>query len=196
LQQLKEIADSMVSKEDIKNVSSAKEFFDVFIRKSEEKIEKEMNVKKDLLNIRIQRIELIDKLLTESPQNEKLNFVKIRSFSTTHKAVEAFQSLESSNPEKFKFESLQQMSLDGRQNSVNFLLHGDLEEIKDVIKTTSDPSIKYLKSIANIKFEEHFESHKERNIIFENNQVINLNQIDTEDFNVIFKNKNKKQNKI
>jgi len=194
LEQIKKASKKLLSKEDLEKIKNPEDVFDILINKVEEKLNKESSLNKDLLNMRIRRIELIDQLLTESKVNPNLNFVKIREFSSNHKAIEAFQALEKIYPEKFKFETIQQMNVEGTQNSLNFLIHGDLEELKEVIKTT--PELRFLKSIANKSFNDYFENHKERGIIFEGNKLLKLTEIDSEDVDLLLKNKKSRTNKI
>lgn len=194
LEQMKKASKKMLLKEDLEKTKSPEDIFDVLINKVEEKMNQESNLRKDLLNMRLRRIELIDQLLSESEKNPNLNFVKIREFDSNHKAIEAFQELEKIYPEKFKFEAIQQMNVEGTQNSLKFLIHGDLEELKEVIKTT--PELRFLKSIANSSFNDYFENHKEGGIVFENNKIIKLTEIDVEDVNLLLKNKKTKTNKI
>lgn len=194
LYQIKEASTKILSKEDLEKAKNPEDIFDILINKVGEKMKQESNLNKDLLNMRIRRIELIDQLLSESEANPNLNFVKIRNFQSNHKAIEAFQTLERVYPEKFKFETIQQMNVEGTQNSLNFLIHGDLEELKEIIKTT--PELRFLKSIANKSFDDYFENHKEREIIFENNKILKLTEIDLEDVDLLLKNKKSRTNKI
>lgn len=194
LRYTKKAAKELISKEDMKGISSPDEFFDLLIKKTEQKMRKETDLNKEVLNSRVRRIELMDQLLTESEDNPNLNFVNVRKFPSNLKAIDTFKALEIIYPDKFKFESSQQMNIEGTQNSLSFLLHGNLEELKEVIKNTKE--LKFLKSIVNKTFDDYFEPHKDRGVIFENNKVIKLIEIDSEDVDLLLRNKTSRTNKI
>ena len=194
LKQIKKASKNMLSKEDLEKIKNPEDIFDILINKIEEKMNQEFSLNKDLLNMKIRRLELIEQLLSESKINPNVNFIKMKKFKSNHKTIEAFNTLEKKYPEKFKFEAIQQMNVEGTKNRLIFLIKGDLEELKEVIKTT--PELDFLKSIDNDSFNDYFANHKERGMIFEGNKLLKLTEIDLEDVDLLLKNKKSRTNKI
>tara|TARA_B100002019_G_C21188797_1_gene557672 strand:- start:5 stop:727 length:723 start_codon:yes stop_codon:yes gene_type:complete len=196
LLELKKFAKSVMSSDDIKNFSSIDDFFNVLIEKSNQNIEQNNNKSKEILELQFKQKEIVQEILGNAEKDNNVNFVSISQFERPHKAINAFRELSLEYPDKFQFEHRQILSLDHAQNSVEFILHGDLEELRDTIKESKNSTIKYLKSITGKYFDNYFKSHLEKNVLVENDKIISLSQIDNEEFNNIYPSKKKRKNKI
>ena len=129
-----------MSSDDIKHVSSIDDFFNILIEKSNQNIEQNNNKSKEILGLQFKQKEIVQEILGNAEKDNNVNFVSIRQFDRPHKAIDAFRELSAEFPNKFQFNQEQILSLDHKQNSVEFILHGDLEELKKTIKESKEMS--------------------------------------------------------
>ena len=194
MNQIKELMQK-ISNNNIKKVSTLDELFENFNNEFHIHNEAIIKMKVEFQLLLSEKKVIVKEIVENTPNNPNTNFLKLSEFSKSNKAIEAFQNLAKQHPDQVGFKSMQILDNDLSSNNVRILIEGNLDTIKDLIRSSKDSKVKYIKTIANDKINDHFYIPETFNNVFLNSKVTDLNSFDKEDFDVTFKNSNKQKNR-
>jgi hypothetical protein len=176
---------------DMKNITSLEGLFATFKHKLNKNETNVLKMKTEFNVVISERNDIMEEIKNNSETNPCINFVKTSLFNKPHKAIDAFHALREDHPEQVNFYNMQIMDTDFKRNDVRLVVEGNLDTIKDLIRSSKNPKIKYLKTIANSNIKDNFHDHKVFNTVFVNSKLVDLNSFSSDDFilNLAFKNK-------